>query len=112
MNYLHYFQNSKYELGKYDCWTFIQDVFEKEQGITLPDVPVFDDPDNERLLKSNIKHIQLENPEKGCLVFVKTKGYGHVGYAISEKEYMHKTSKTGVQITLIPKTAEYFRIIK
>ena len=46
MNYLHYFQNSKYELGKYDCWTFIQDVFKNEQGITLPDVPVFDDPDN------------------------------------------------------------------
>lgn len=111
MNYLKYFQNSKYKLGEYDCWTFVQDVFLNEQGIKLPDVPVFDDPENESRLKANIKHKQLDKPEKGCLVFVPTKLYGHVGYAISEKEYMHKTSKTGVQISLIPKTAEFFKIL-
>lgn len=112
MNYIRYFKNSKYKLGKYDCWSFVQDVFDNEQGIKLPNVPVFDDPDNESKLKANIKHIQLDKPEKGCLIFVRTKEFNHVGYAVSEKEYIHKTSKVGVIITPIPKTAEYFRIVK
>lgn len=111
MNYLQYFQNTKYELGAFDCWTFVQDVFKNEQGVNLPDIPIFDDPENESRLKSNIKHIQLETPEKGCLVFVKTKLLNHVGYAISDTEYIHKTSKTGVIISKIPKCAEFFRIL-
>ena len=86
-------------------------MFKEEQGINLPDVPVFDDPENESRLKANIKHKQLDKPEKGCLVYVPTKMFGHTGYAISEKEYMHKTAKTGVQISLIPKTAEFFKIL-
>lgn len=111
MDYLKYFKNSHYELGKLDCWTFVQFVFKEEQNVTLPDVPVFDDPANESRLKANIKHKKLEKPEKGCLVYVPTKTYGHTGYAISDKEYMHKTLKTGVQITPIPKTAEFFKIL-
>lgn len=111
MNYLKYFQNQKYELGKYDCWAFIQEVFESEQGIKLPDLPIFDDPENESKLKANIKHIQLKIPQKGCLVFVRTKTLNHVGYAISDKEYIHKTSNTGVVITRIPKYAEFFEVI-
>lgn len=111
MNYLKYFKNDRYELGKLDCWTFTQYVFKEEQGINLPDVPVFDDPENESRLKANIKHKQLDKAEKGCLVYVPTKMFGHTGYAISEKEYMHKTAKTGVQISLIPKTAEFFKIL-
>ena len=111
MDYLKYFQNGKYQLGKYDCWTFIQEIFEDEQKIKLPDVPIFDDPENESKLKANIKNIKLNNPEKGCLVFIKTKTYGHVGYAISEKEYIHKTAKNGVKISIIPKNSEFFKIL-
>lgn len=109
MDYLKYFKNDKYKLGEHDCWTFIQDIFKHEQGLILPDVPVFDET-NESYLKSNIKHKQLDKAEAGCLVFVKTKDLNHVGYAISEKEYMHKTTKIGVVITPIPKTAEFFKI--
>lgn len=111
MDYLKYFKNDKYELGKFDCWTFTQFVFREEQGIDLPDVPVFDDPENESRLKTNVKHTQLKNPEKGCLVFVATKSHGHTGYAVSDKEYMHKTKNQGVKISQIPKNAEFFKII-
>lgn len=110
MDYLKYFQNQKYELGKYDCWTFIQDVYKNERGIILHDVPVFNDT-NEGYLKSNIRHVQQSKPVRGSLVFVRTKEYNHVGYAISECEYMHKTSKTGVVISRIPKNAEFFQIL-
>ena len=111
MDYLKYFKNDKYELGKLDCWTFVQYVFKEEQNINLPDIPIFDDPDSETRLKANIKHIQLEKAEKNCLVFVKTKTYGHVGYAISDKEYMHKTINQGVKVSPIPKGAEFYKII-
>lgn len=111
MDYLKYFQNSKYELGKNDCWTFLQQVFKEEQGVVLPDVPVFDDPENESSLKANIKHRKLEKPQKGCFVFVKTKKLNHVGYAVSEVEYIHKTSNTGVIIGKIPHSAEFYEVL-
>lgn len=111
MDYLKYFKNDKYELGKYDCWTFLQQVFKEEQGIILPDVPVFDDPENESCLKANIKHRRLDRAQKGCFVFVKTKNLNHVGYAVSETEYMHKTLNTGVIISKIPRTAEFYEVL-
>lgn len=111
MDYLKYFQNNKYQLGKYDCWTFVQQVFKEEQNITLPDVPVFDSS-NESFLKGNIRHNWLDKPCKGCLVFVKTNKLNHVGYAISEKEYMHKTSRTGVIVSKIPQNAEFYEVLK
>lgn len=112
MNYLKYFKNDRYELGKLDCWTFTQYVFKEEENINLPDVLIFDDPENESRLKANVEHKQLSVPEKGCLVFVRTRQYGHTGYAVSEKEYIHKTIAQGVKISAIPKTAEFFKIIK
>lgn len=111
MNYLKYYQNQKYQLGKYDCWTFIQEVFKNEQNILLPDVPIFNDT-NEGYLKENIKHKVLKKAENGCLVFVKTKFLNHVGYAVSDNEYIHKTGNTGVIISKIPQNAEYFKIIR
>lgn len=111
MDYLKYFKNDKYELGKYDCWTFLQQVFKDEQGIILPDVPVFDDPENESCLKANIKHRRLDRAQKGCFVFVKTKNLNHVGYAVSQTEYIHKTLNTGVIISKIPHTAEFYEVL-
>ena len=109
MLFLEYFRNQNYILGKNDCWTFTQFVFEKEKGIKLPDLPIIDDS-NEGYLKSNIPHKRVDKAHLGCLVFVKTKEHNHAGYALSDKEYLHKTVKSPI-VSKIPKNAEIYEIL-
>lgn len=110
MNYLKYFQNYSYKLGENDCWTFTQQVFKDEKGIVLPDLPVINDT-NEGYIKTNVPLKRVNKASEGCLVFVKTKDVNHAGYAISDKEYIHKSCKC-VLISLIPKTAEIYEVLK
>ena len=110
MNYLRYFQNSIYEQGKNDCWTFTQQLFKEIKNIELPSLPIIDDT-SEGFLKTNIRHKRVEQAEEGCLIFVKTKECSHTGYAVNDKEYIHKGCKR-VAISPIPKTAEIYEILK
>lgn len=110
MNYIKYFLNDKFKLGQNDCWTFVQEVFKNENNIILPDVPVINNT-NESFLKSNINHKAVKKAHSGCLIFIKTIGNNHVGYAINEKEFIHKTL-TGVKVSQIPASAEIYEIIE
>lgn len=110
MNYLEYYKNNLYSLGDNDCWTFVQDIFKKEQSKILPDIPIMNDT-KEGFLKSNIPYRKVDNAFEGCLVYLKTIGNGHVGYAINQFEFIHK-SKSGVMISPIPKSAEIYEILK
>lgn len=109
MNYLKYFQNQEYELGSNDCWTFTQQIFKDEENKILPDLPVVDE-NAEGYLRQNLKLKRVEKAHKGCVIFVKTKGLNHTGYALNENEYLHKTLQMP-QISRIPKTAEIYEIL-
>ena len=110
MDYLKYFQNFEYRQGENDCWTFIQQIFKDEKDIILPDLPVIDNT-SEGYLKTNVTHKRVNKAHEGCLIFVKTKECSHTGYAINDKEYIHKGCKR-VSISPIPKTAEIYEILK
>lgn len=109
MNYLKYFQNDRYEKSKNDCWTLLQDIFKDEHGKKLPDIPIFED--EESFVRGNIKHKKVDKARKGIVVHVSTSKYEHIGYALNDKEYIHKTINQGVKITPIPKNAELYEIL-
>lgn len=111
MDYLKYMNNKQYYLNSCNCWTFIQDVFQKEEGYKLPDVPIFDDfAGVASNLKSNVKYIVLNKAHKGCLIHLSYSSE-HIGYAISDKQYIHR-KKVGVLISDIPKNAIIYEVIK
>lgn len=109
MNYLKYFKNDKWQKSKNDCWTLLQDIFKDEHGKKLPDIPIFED--EESFVRGNIKHKKVDKACKGIVVHVSTSKYEHIGYALNDKEYIHKTINQGVKITPIPKNAELYEIL-
>lgn len=109
MNYLKYFKNDKYSKNNNDCWTLIQDIYKDEHGIILPDIPILED--EESFVRGNIKHKKVEKAHKGVAVHVSTPKYEHIGYALNEKEYIHKTINQGVKISPIPKNADLYEVI-
>ncbi len=109
MDYLKYFKNDKYQKFKNDCWTLIQDIYKDEHGIVLPDIPIFED--EESFVRGNIKHKPVDKPRKGVAVHVSTGKFEHIGYAINDKEYMHKTINQGVKISPIPHNAMLYEVI-
>lgn len=109
MNYLKYFKNDKWQKSKNDCWTLLQDIFKDEHGKKLPDIPIFED--EESFVRGNIKHKKVDKARKGIVVHVSTSKYEHIGYALNDKEYIHKTINQGVKITPIPKNAELYEIL-
>lgn len=112
MDYLKYLRMNTYEKGVDDCWTFIQLVFRDEENINLPDIPIMVDYSKEETkLKSNFKYKILDKPHKGCLLHVSNPKSEHVGYALSEKEYIHK-SYSGVRVSPIPKHCIIYEVIK
>lgn len=112
MNYLKYFQQNKpFEIDKNDCWTFIQEVYEDEHGIRLPNHPIMTNkPEIASYLTSNIPYEILEKPQKGCIIYYHNGSTHHVGYAIDEKKYIHRTRQK-VEISDIPKTAIIYRVL-
>ena len=109
MNYLKYFKNDKWQKSKNYCWTLLQDIFKDEHGKKLPDIPIFED--EESFVRGNIKHKKVDKARKGIVVHVSTSKYEHIGYALNDKEYIHKTINQGVKITPIPKNAELYEIL-
>ena len=109
MDYLKYFKNGKYQKFKNDCWTLLQDIYIDEHGIILPDIPIFED--EESFVRSNIKHKIVDKPKKGVAVHVSVGSIEHIGYAINEKEYIHKTINQGVKISPIPRYATFYEVI-
>lgn len=109
MNYLKYFKNDKYLKNNNDCWTLIQDIYKDEHGIILPDIPILED--EESFVRGNIKHKKVEKAHKGVAVHVSTLKYEHIGYALNDKVYIHKTINQGVKISPIPKNAELYEVI-
>ena len=111
MNYIKYFQNTKYELDSNDCWTLIQDIFRDEHGIELPKHPIMTDKSEiASYLISNIPYEPLDKPEKGCIVYFTRGDIHHAGYALNDKKFIHKTVKR-VEIAPIPQDAKLYKVI-
>ncbi len=112
MDYLKYFKNNKYEMNTNDCWTFVQQVFYDEHKIKLPDHPIMTSTERiaGELVNSNIPHKIVESAEKGCIIYYKKGKNHHVGYAISDKLFIHKTIKR-VEIAPIPNEAIIYKVI-
>lgn len=110
MNYLKYFQNDTYNRENQNCWHLFQQIYEDEHKIKLPDIPIFHDEAS--FLIANIKHREVDKAFKGVAVHVKAKDIEHIGYALNEKEYIHKSSKFGVKVSRIPKNAKLYEILE
>lgn len=114
MNYIKYFKNNKYDKGLNDCWTLVQDIYKDEYNIDLPDCPIFDSPDKWAdflRTQSNVPYKLVNKPFKGVLVHVKFAGFEHIGYALNNREYIHKTFE-GVKISKIPSKALFYEVLK
>lgn len=113
MDYLKYLRNNKYEKGLNDCWTLVQDIYKDEHNISLPDCPIFESPDEwaEYLkVKSNVPYRIVNKPFKGCLIHFKYKDIEHIGYALNESDYIHKTF-TSVAISKIPTKCIIYEVL-
>lgn len=112
MNYLKYFQNTKYEMDKNDCWTFIQEVYFDEHGVKLPDHPILTAKEQiaGELVNSNMPHRVVEKAHKGCIVYYHNGKTHHAGYAIDDKKYIHKTRQR-VEISDIPEKAIIYEVL-
>lgn len=112
MTHLRHF-NKKYELGKCDCWTLIQDLFKERHKIILPDCP-FAVKENEKefakYLKANLILQELDKPKKSCIVH-KSGINEHIGYYIGNGNYIHRTI-LGTKINRIPTKYCKYYIIK
>lgn len=110
MNYIEYFNNFKYKEGDNDCWAFVQDIYEKEHNIKLPDCPIFDDVHKRGgFLKSNINYKILNSPKKGALIHTCNKKVEHVGYALNDKQYIHKV-QSAVLVSKIPNNCYIYEV--
>ena len=111
MNYIKYFQNSRYQKGTNDCWTLVQDIFLDEKGIKLPDCPIMTDYSPfETKLKSNFKYSILDKAKVGCLIHYRNGKIEHIGYALNEKQYIHKTFSR-VEVSNIPEKAIIYEVL-
>lgn len=111
MDYLKYFKNDKYEKGLNDCWTLVQDIFLDEQNIKLPECPIMTDyTPFETKLKSNFKYEVLDKACAGCLIHFRSGKIEHIGYALNDKQYIHKTF-TRVEISPIPEKAKVYKVL-
>lgn len=111
MDFIKYFKNNKYEKGQNDCWTLVQDIFFDEKNIKLPDCPIMTDYSPfENGLKSNFKYRILDSAKEGCLIHFRRGKSEHIGYALDEKQYIHKTYSR-VEISPIPKAALIYEVL-
>ena len=111
MNFKKYFQDYKYQYGSHDCWSFVQQVFEDEHNIKLPDYPVLNNAlEISGFLKSNIRHEIVNKAQKGCIIYYNNGNIHHAGYAIDDKLYIHKTRQR-VEVGNIPDKAIIYKIL-
>lgn len=111
MNYIKYFKNTDFELNKNDCWTFLQEVFKDEEGIKLPDHPIMiDKSEIAAHLQSNIPYRIVETAKKGNIVYYHNGKTHHVGYALNDKQFIHKTRQR-VEISNIPENAIIYEVL-
>lgn len=111
MDYLKYFQNDKYQKGINDCWTLVQDIYLDEKGVKLPDCPIMTDYSPfESKLKENFKYNVLDKPKEGCLIHFRSGKIEHIGYALNDSKYIHKTFSR-VEVSDIPKNAKIYEVI-
>lgn len=111
MNYIKYFQNTKYEYDKNDCWTFLQEVYKEEHNLNLPAHPIMTDKSEiASYLISNIPYKTIDKAEKGCIVYFIRGNMHHVGYALNDKKFIHKTFQR-VEVSDIPPDAKLYKVI-
>lgn len=111
MNFIKYFQQNDYKLNENDCWTFIQEVFKDEHGIDLPDHPIMTDKSEiASNLISNIPYKIVDKAEKGCIVYYHNGTIHHAGYALNDKQFIHKTRQK-VEVSTIPPKAIIYKIL-
>ena len=113
MDFDKYFSR-KYELGKCDCWTLMQDIYSDEHKLKLPDSPIIllDDSDTHEFasfLKSNLDVEQIDKAEKGALIhFLGIRE--HVGYCLNEKQYIHRLFERTKVDNIPDRKAIFYRI--
>lgn len=111
MNFIKYFQNNEYEIDKNDCWTFLQEVFYDEEGVKLPNHPIMTDKSEiATQLISNIPYKIVKKAHKGCIIYYQNEKTHHVGYALDDKKYIHKTRQR-VEVSNIPKNAIIYEVL-
>ena len=111
MNFIKYFKDTEYIEGKNDCWTFVQKVFKDEYNFILPEHPILiDKKDIATALISNIPYKIIKTPEKGCIIYYHNGTTHHAGYAINNKEFIHKTIN-GVRIDKIPVKSTIYKVL-
>lgn len=103
MDYIKYFKGD-YELGKCDCWTLMQEIYKDEHDLDLPHYPFAieeHEKDFAEFVKANLVFEPLDEPVKGAIVHYSHIGE-HVGYALNNKQYIHRTN-SGTKVNDIPK---------
>lgn len=111
MDFLKYFKETEYIDGKCDCWTLVQEVFKDEHNFILPEHPILiDKKDIATALISNIPYKIVQIPKKGCIIYYHNGKTHHAGYAINNKEFIHKTIN-GVRIDKIPAKSTIYKVL-
>lgn len=113
MDFLGYMNELNYDDDNNNCWHFVQRIFLKEKNYMLPDYPVFlAHKEFKNGLIANVEHKQhnLDECTEGFIVHITCLGHEHAGYALNNKQYIHKTRK-GVQVSDIPNNAILYEII-
>lgn len=111
MDFIKYFKDTEYIEGKNDCWTFVQQIFKDEHNIILPDYPIMiKKSDIASFLIENIPYNFVKKASKGCIIYFKHDKTHHAGYALNEKEYIHKSIK-GVIVSKIPDNAIIYKVL-
>ena len=110
MDLLKYFRVQKYNRDNYNCWDFVRDIYKEEHNITLPELPIMTDQASVTFLRSNINYKIVDKAYKGCLIFFHAKGINHVGYAINEKEFVHKNEQSST-VDKIPQSAIIYEVL-
>lgn len=111
MNYLKYFNNTGFELNTNDCWTFLQEVYRDEEGINLPEHPIMTDKaEISSYLHSNIRYNIVDTAKKGNIIYYHNGTIHHVGYALNDKQFIHKTRQR-VEISKIPEKAIIYEVL-
>lgn len=100
-----------YKLGKWDCWTLVQDIFLEEHGLQLPDYPHMTQSkeDFRKLVFTNILIEEVKEPEKGLFACYVNNGTIHTGYVLNDKEYIHRP-ESGTRVDKIRPAIKMYRV--
>lgn len=101
----------RYEVGKWDCWTLVQDLFLEEHNLKLPDYPYMtqSQEDFRKYVFNNLLVEEVKEPQKGLFVCYINSGVVHAGYVISNKEFIHRP-ETGTRIDKIKTAVKMYKV--